>query len=278
VRPVVRRRRGGETLILAAFGLLCALAGALILLLLRPGDARQAPAASASALPEATEAPSTLADLAAKWSGSVAEVEIEYPVGRRFNTTEMGNGSGVYIDPRGFFLTNYHVIEDALSVLVRLPDGRELSVIDSAYDRTYDLAVLYTGPVEALAAVEAGSGALRVGDPVFAVGYPRVGDDVLPGTLTLGVVSGLNRMDVTAGNISPDVGLIQLDAAINAGNSGGALFDMTGMLVGIPTMKIASGYGEESFEGLAFAIPVDVAWPVSAHLMDEILAKETDGQ
>ena len=272
-----RRRRGGEAMILAAFGLLCALAGALILLLLRPGDARRAPAVSASALPEATEAPATLADLAAKWSGSVAEVEIEYPVGRRFRTTEQGNGSGVYIDPRGFFLTNYHVIEDALSVRVRLSDGRELSVIDSAYDRTYDLAVLFTGPVEALAAVEAGSGALRVGDPVFAVGYPRVGGDVLPGTLTLGVVSGLNRLDVTAGNISPDVGMIQIDAAINAGNSGGALFDMAGKLVGIPAMKIASGTGEESFEGLAFAIPVDVAWPVAARLMDEISGKFDGG-
>ena len=51
---------------------------------------------------------------------------------------------------------------------------------------------------------------------------------------------------------------------------------MNGRLVGIPTMKIASGYGEESFEGLAFAIPMDVAWPVAARLMDEILAKETD--
>ena len=122
-------------------------------------------------------------------------------------TTEQGNGSGVYIDTRGFFLTNYHVIEDTLGVRVRLPDGRALKVLDSAYDRNYDVAVLYTGPVEALAAVEAGSSAaLRVGDPVFAIGYPRVGDDVLPGTLTMGVVSGLNRLDVTAGNISPDVG------------------------------------------------------------------------
>lgn len=245
-----------------------------------PGGARQAPATSAvETLPEPTEPPATISDLVARWSGSVAEVEVEYQVGRRTRTTEQGNGSGVYIDTRGFFLTNYHVIEDTLDVLVRLPDGRTLKVLDSAYDRTYDVAVLYTGLVEALAAVEAGSSAaLRVGDPVFAIGYPRVGDDVLPGTLTMGVVSGLNRKDVTAGNISPDVGLIQIDAAINAGNSGGALFDMNGRLVGIPTMKIASGYGEESFEGLAFAIPVDVAWPVAARLMDEILANETDEQ
>jgi S1-C subfamily serine protease len=277
---VIRRRRREGTLILAAFGLLCALAGALILLILMPGGARQAPAFGViEAPPEPTGAPATLSDLAAKWSGSVAEVEVDYQAGRRVRTTEQGNGSGVYVDPRGFFLTNYHVIEDTLEVRVRLPDGEILKVLNSAYDRTYDVAVLYTGPVEGLAAVEAGaSGALRVGDPVFAIGYPRVGDDVLPGTLTTGVVSGLGRLDVTAGNISPDVGLIQIDAAINAGNSGGALFDMKGKLVGIPTMKIASGYGGESFEGLAFAIPIDVARPVAARLMDEILAKETQGQ
>jgi S1-C subfamily serine protease len=254
---------------------LCALVGALILLLLMPGGARQAPASGVvEAPPEPTEAPATLSDLAAKWSGSVAEVEVEYQVGRRSRTTEQGNGSGVYVDPRGFFLTNYHVIEDTLGVRVRLPDGRALEVLGSAYDRTYDVAMLYTGPVEALAAVEVGaSGVLRVGDPVFAIGYPRVGDDVLPGTLTAGVVSGLNRKDVTAGNISPDVGMIQIDAAINAGNSGGALFDMDGMLVGIPAMKIAAGYGEESFEGLAFAIPIDVARPIAVRLMDEIIQK-----
>lgn len=276
---MVRRRRGGEALILAAFGLLCALVGALILLLLRLGGARQAPVANVGAQPEAGQAPAALSDLAARWLGSVAEVEVEYQAGWRFRAIEQGNGSGVYIDPRGFFLTNSHVIEDALGVRVRLADGRELSVIDSAYDRACDVAVLYTGPVEALEAVEIGSSAaLRVGDPVFAVGYPRVGDDVLPGTLTTGVVSGLNRLDVTAGNISPDVALIQIDAAINAGNSGGALFDMRGKLVGIPTLKIASGYGGESFEGLAFAIPIDVAWPAAVRLMDEVLAREADEQ
>lgn len=276
MKTVVRRGRGGEILILAAFGLLCALAGALMMLLLRPGGAR--PAASVETQPGPTMAPATISDLAARWSGSVAEVAVEYQAVRRFRTTEHGNGSGVYVDPRGFFLTNAHVIEDALAVRVRLADGRELQVIDSAYDRTYDVAVIYTGSVEALPAVEIGdSSALRVGDWVFAVGYPRVGDDVLSGTLTTGVVSGLNRLDVTAGNISPDVGLIQIDAAINAGSSGGALFDMRGKLVGIPTMKIASGYGEENYEGLAFAIPADVAWPVASRLMDEVILRRTDG-
>jgi S1-C subfamily serine protease len=172
-------------------------------------------------------------------------------------------------------LTNYHVIEEVLAVRVRLSDGEVLNVKDSAFDRTYDVAILYTGPVEGAQAIEMGSSAsLRVGDPVFAVGYPRVGDDVLPGTLTTGVVSGLNRMNVTAGNISPDVGMIQIDAAINAGNSGGALFDQNGLMVGMPTMKIASGYGEESFEGLAFAIPIDVIRPIAVRLIDELRAKQ----
>ena len=270
-----RRRRGGEYLILAAFGLMCALAGVVIGLLLMRGGARTA---APEATPQATAQPAeTLSDLAEQWAGSVAEVEVEYQTGRRNQQVDQGNGSGVYVDARGFFLTNYHVVADTLSLTVRLQDGRKLPVLDSAYDSTYDVAVLYTGPVEGVPAVRMGaSSALRVGDTVFAVGYPRVGDDVLPGTLTSGVISGLNRLNVTAGNISPDVGMIQMDAAINAGNSGGALFDMFGDLVGIPTMKIASGYGEESFEGLAFAIPIDTARPIVIRLIDEIRAK--DGQ
>jgi S1-C subfamily serine protease len=269
-------RRGGqlrEYLILAAFGLLCALAGVIIGLLINGGGPNAAETA-ATAAPMETAAPATVADLAEKWMNSVAEVVADYPAGRRSRTTEEGNGSGVYISSRGFFMTNYHVIEEAVSLRVRLLDGRELTVIDSAYDRTYDVAVLRTGPVEGLEAVEKGdSDALRVGDPVFAVGYPRVGSDVLPGTLTAGVVSGLNRLNVTAGNISPDVGMLQIDAAINAGNSGGALFGADGKLVGIPTMKIASGYRGENFEGLAFAIPVNTAWPIAVRLMDELTAK-----
>ncbi len=265
-----RSRRGGGILTLAAFGLICALAGAVVVLLL----ARAPQSADTEDAPRATETPApTISDLAARWAGSVAEIEVEYQAGRRLQRVDQGNGSGVYIDERGFFLTNYHVVEDALNLIVRLADGREMPVRQSAHDSTYDLAVLYTGPAEDVPAVRMGaSSALRIGDPVFAVGYPRVGDDVLSGTLTMGVVSGLNRLNLTAGNISPKVGMIQLDAAINAGNSGGALFDMNGDLVGIPTMKIASGYGDESFEGLAFAIPTDVAAPVAARLIDGLLA------
>jgi S1-C subfamily serine protease len=265
---------------------MCALLGALVVLLLRQGVPREAAPAAASQ-PEAQMEAETQAeaatdaravsDLAEKWLGSVAEVSIEYQAGRRYQSVEKGNGSGVYFDSNGYFLTNYHVIEDAVGIRVRLSTGQELAVKGSAFDRTYDVAVLYTGPVGGLAAVEQGdSKALRVGDPVVAVGYPRVGDDVLPDTLTTGVVSGLNRLNVTAGNISPDVGMIQIDAAINAGNSGGALFSMDGKLVGVPTMKIASGDGEESFEGLAFAIPADVVWPIALRLVDEINQKSKD--
>lgn len=268
-----RNSRLREYLILAAFGLLCTLAGVIIGLLINTGGQKTAETA-ATAAPVETAPLVTVADLAEKWMNSVVEVVADYPGGRRSRTTEEGNGSGVYINSRGFFMTNYHVIEEAVSLRVRLIDGRELPVIDSAYDRTYDVAVLRTDPVEGLEAVEKGdSDALRVGDPVYAVGFPRVGSDVLSGTLTAGVISGINRLNVTAGNISPDVGMLQIDAAINAGNSGGALFGADGRLVGIPTMKIASGYRGENFEGLAFAIPVNTAWPIAVRLMDELTAK-----
>lgn len=267
---LVRRRRTREYLILSLFGLFCGLTGVIIGLMLREGRPQET---AIKATPVATAAP--LSDIAADRMGSVAQVEVEYRTGRRFVSTERGNGSGVLIDPRGYFMTNYHVIEDVLAIRVRLLDGQTLNVKDSAFDRTYDVAILYTGPVEGVQAIEMGSSAaLRVGDPVFSVGYPRVGNDVLPGTLTAGVVSGLNRLNVTSGNISPDVGMIQIDAAINAGNSGGALFDKYGLLVGVPTMKIASGNGGESYEGLAFAIPIDVVRPIAARLIDELQAKQ----
>jgi S1-C subfamily serine protease len=264
-----RRGQGLDYMILGALALMCVMAGVAIGLALRPDSAP----AGVEGTGEAAEASLSAADIAARWSGSVAEVVVEYRSGRRQEGTE-SNGSGVYVDARGFFLTNHHVIEDVLSVRVRLPDGRELPVLDSAYNRTYDVAVLYTGPAENIQPVDMGTSAsLRVGDPVIAIGYPRVGGDVLSGTLTAGVVSGLGRLNVTAGNISPDVGMIQIDAPINAGNSGGALFDGRGLLVGVPTMKISSGFGE-SFEGLAFAIPVDTAWPVARSLIDEVLGED----
>jgi len=271
VKPLTRRTRPTEYLILAALVGACLLSGVAIGVMIRPAPA----AVTSDAPPEAssTEAPTSPplspADVAARWGGSVAEVVVEYRAGRRAQSVET-NGSGVYVDARGYFLTNHHVIEDVLSARVRLADGRELPVSDSAYDRTHDIAILFTGPVDGLEPVAIGaSKALRVGDPVSVVGYPRVGDDVLPGTLTAGVISGLDRLNVTAGNISPEVGMLQIDAAINAGNSGGALFDARGALVGIPTMKIASGYGED-FEGLAFAIPIDTAWPIAVRLIDEM--------
>jgi S1-C subfamily serine protease len=266
-----RRRRHREYMLLTALCAACALLGVVIGLMLRPQG--QGLGQEADAPVVAAQAPSlSTADVAEKWGRSVAEVVVEYRARRRENSAE-SNGTGVYVDQRGYFLTNHHVIEDALSMRVRLADGQELDILDSASDPTYDLAVLYTGSVEGLGAVKIGdSESLRIGDGVIAIGYPRVGDDVLSGTLTTGVVSGLGRLNVTAGNVSPDIGMIQTDAAINAGNSGGALLDETGALIGVPTMKIASGYGN-SFEGLAFAIPIDVAWPVAQRLMEQIAGR-----
>ena len=111
------------------------------------------------------------------------------------------------------------------------------------------------------------SDALEIGELSIAVGNPGNGQEVLFGTVTAGVISGLDREEMNAGNFTRAVKVIQTDAAINTGNSGGALLNAKGELVGIPTLKIMFDY-DTVFEGLGFAIPINAAKPVIRQLID----------
>lgn len=184
-----------------------------------------------------------------------------------------GSGSAVLIDQQGLLLTNAHVIEGAEQVLVEDPAGNRVEVTNYAADEDYDLAVLDAGEAfNGVAPVPVGdSQALRVGDLALVVGYPSSGQDVLGKTLTVGYISALDRDNMVAENMPAGYGLIQTDAAINAGNSGGALLNSRGQLVGVPTLKLQSSYGMD-FEGLAFAVPVTQTWPVIQGLMEQVLA------
>lgn len=184
-----------------------------------------------------------------------------------------GSGSAVLIDQQGLLLTNAHVIEGAEQVLVEDPSGARVEVTNYAADEDYDLAVLDAGEAfSGVAPVPVGdSQALRVGDLALVVGYPSSGEDVLGKTLTVRYISALDRDNMVAENMPAGYGLIQTDAAINAGNSGGALLNSQGQLVGVPTLKLQSSYGMD-FEGLAFAVPVTQTWPVIQGLMEQVLA------
>ncbi len=162
-----------------------------------------------------------------------------------------GAGSGVIIEESGIIVTNYHVIEGAKTVTVRLTDGSEYNASLVGYDEAGDLAVIKIDPSDKeLTVAPLGCSAdLEVGEDVIALGNPL---GSLGGTLTTGIISAKERTLNVAGE---EMVLLQTNAAINPGNSGGGLFNMAGQLIGIVNAKIS----EEGIEGLGFAIPIDVA-------------------
>lgn len=191
------------------------------------------------------------------------------------DTYDEGGGSAVYIDERGYFLTNYHVVEDADELEIRLADGTAYEATVVGFDEATDVAVVKIDEKFAGEPVKIGSSsALRVGELVCAIGTP-VDEKAMYNTLSTGVVSGLNRSDADPES-SRAVDLIQVDMAINPGNSGGALLNAKGELVGIPFMKYMGYYykdekGEDFvvYESLAFAIPMDVAWPIAQSIIEK---------
>ena len=159
-------------------------------------------------------------------------------------------GTGVIFSDQGYIVTNYHVIEDAWSVTVLLTDEREFEATLVGSDPASDLAVLYIEATSLSAAEFGDSTQLRVGDSVAAIGDP-LGSE-FRGTLTNGIVSAINR-DVSVGGRT--MTLIQTNAAINSGNSGGPLINCYGQIIGINTLKIGDNASYAGVEGLGFAIP-----------------------
>jgi len=169
-----------------------------------------------------------------------------------------GLGSGVIINSRGYILTNQHVVEAADEIEVALPDGKKLAAKVVGNDPETDLAVLKVD-AQNLPAITLGQAEnLRVGDVVLAIGNPLgVGQ-----TVTMGIVSALHR---TGLSINTFENFIQTDAAINQGNSGGALVDSSGNLVGINTAILSQTGGSI---GIGFAIPVSTAKQVMEQLIE----------
>jgi len=166
-------------------------------------------------------------------------------------------GSGVIISPRGYILTNQHVVEAADEIEVALSDGKKLAAKVVGNDPETDLAVLRVD-AQNLPAITLGQAEnLKVGDVVLAIGNPLgVGQ-----TVTMGIVSALHR---TGLRINTFENFIQTDAAINQGNSGGALIDASGSLVGINTAILSQSGGSI---GIGFAIPVSTAKQVMEQLI-----------
>lgn len=169
-----------------------------------------------------------------------------------FHTTSAAAGSGFILTDDGYIITNHHVIENSDSITVSLYDGTTYEAELIGYDESNDIAVIKV-EAEGLTPVVIGdSENLNVGDSVIAIGNP-LGE--LTFSLTSGAVSALDREITLSNSITMD--LIQTDCAINSGNSGGALFNLYGEVIGIVNAKYSSSGGGASIDNIGFAIPVN---------------------
>ena len=196
----------------------------------------------------------SLAPVAAKVSPSIVTVLVD-------SANESGLGSGVVLRADGLILTNNHVIAAGGTVSVRLSDGRTVPAEVVAADSTHDLALVQASGVSGLSPATFGTDdSVAVGDTVLAFGAPLG----LEGTVTAGIVSALDR---AVGTGSEELtGLVQTDAPINQGNSGGALVDTAGRVVGI-NVAIATASDESTGSvGVGFAIPAGTVTTVVRQL------------
>jgi S1-C subfamily serine protease len=193
--------------------------------------------------------------IAAEVSPAIVRIEVRGDVD--------GSGSGVVFRDDGHVLTNAHVVDDAERIMAVLADGTALEAELVGADETTDVAVVKVAREEPMPTALVGSAAgLAVGQPTVAIGSPL---GLLGGSsVTTGVVSALGR-EVASQDGPPLLDMIQTDAAIAPGSSGGALLDMRGTVIGITTAIAVSQVGSE---GLGFAVPIDLAVRIATQLID----------
>lgn len=203
--------------------------------------------------------PLTHAEAAAMVRDSVVEIKTERVTAGMWGVQRVaeGAGSGVVISEDGFIITNNHVISNTQSITVRLSDGREFDAHLIAADARTDIAIIRISAQGLTPAVFGDSDELVVGQSALAVGNP-LGE--LGGTVTSGIISALDRDIVLEGEIMT---LLQTDAAVNPGNSGGGLFNLHGELIGVVVAKS----GGINIEGLGFAIPSNTSRQVASDLI-----------
>ena len=180
-------------------------------------------------------------------------------------TTSAAAGSGFLFTDDGYILTNYHVVQGADSVTVSTYDGTKYDAKIIGFDESNDVAVLKIDAEGLTPVVIGNSDNLNVGDSVVAIGNP-LGE--LTFSLTSGTVSALDREVTMSSGISME--LIQTDCAINSGNSGGALFNMHGEVVGITNAKYSGSSGSgASIDNIAFAIPINDVYSIVTSIIEK---------
>lgn len=197
--------------------------------------------------------PDTVSTIFNSASPAVVEIDVSQQSTGIFGGSSQGQGSGFLIDTNGDILTNNHVVEGATSVSVKFKSGNTVSATVSGTDAVDDLAIVKV-PTSAISGITpltmADSSAVVSGQIAIAIGAPYGLDE----TVTVGVISGLNRT-VSGSNMR---NMLQTDAALNPGNSGGPLLDVNGNVVGINT-AIETGVTGTGANGIGFAVPSNVA-------------------
>ena len=202
-------------------------------------------------------APLSFQEIYQRVSPSVVSITAALPLG-------VSQGTGVVMTADGYIITNAHVIEGAFRADVSLEDGRSFEAKLVGSDETTDLAVLKVEAGDLTPAVFGDSDQMVVGDTVVAIGNPM--GEQLRGTMTDGILSAINRDMEVDGNTMT---LLQTTAALNTGNSGGALVNDQGQVIGITNMKLISNVSDNTLEGLGFAIPTTTVKPVVDALIAE---------
>ena len=169
-----------------------------------------------------------------------------------YQSTSAASGSGFIISDDGYILTNFHVIEDSSSISVSMYNGDSYDAALIGYDESNDIAVLKIDAEGLTPVILGDSDNLNVGDSVVAIGNP-LGE--LTFTLTAGAISAKDR-EVTFSNNST-MNLLQTDCAINSGNSGGALFNLYGEVIGVTNAKYSTSSSSASIDNIGFAIPIN---------------------
>jgi S1-C subfamily serine protease len=167
-----------------------------------------------------------------------------------------GLGSGVVINSDGEVLTSLHVVTNSTEILLTFADGTESAAQIAATQPEHDIAVLHPGklPNVLVPAVLGNPNSMHVGDEAYAVGHPFG----LYGSMSAGVISGFERTFRVQNSDQRLEGLIQIDAAVNPGNSGGPLLNRYGQVIGIVT-GLANPTDQSFFVGIGFAVPIDIA-------------------
>ena len=177
--------------------------------------------------------------------------------------TSFGWGTGVVFSPDGYIVTNTHVLQSCDSATVMFADGRQLDASLVGADTASDIAVIHVDAQDLPCAVFGQSDQMKVGDEAVAIGNPL--GEAYAGTMTNGIISAIDRNVVYNGH---SMTLLQTNAALNEGNSGGPLINSAGQVIGITNMKIMHSY-DATVEGIGFAIPSSVVKQIADQLLEQ---------